>query len=184
MEDNYKQLGQRVRGLRLMLDLQPEQVAAVCGRDADWLLRREEGNEEFQVSDLQTIARAYNVPVDLLLFGDEPRLSKYSLTRWGEGPRVERRQAYEYRNLAGRFSRRLADPFLVTVEPRPDGSRPEPNVHPGQEFDMVVRGQLELTLDGKVLTLGEGDSIYFDSSMPHSMRALGGKAVQFLAVVM
>ena len=33
------------------------------------------------------------------------------------------------------------------------------------------------------MTLGEGDSIYFDATQPHCMRALGGRPVKFLVVV-
>lgn len=183
MKDNYKEIGQRVHGLRQMLDLSAQQVAELCGRDAEWLEQREQGEEEFQVGDVQTIAHAYGVPVDLLLFGDEPRLCKYALTRTGEGAKVERSEAYEYQCLASRFSRRMADPFMVVVKPRQDDAKPPMNAHAGQEFDMVFCGQLELTLGDKVLTLNEGDSIYFDSSQPHCMRALGGKPVKFLAIV-
>lgn len=183
MKHNYKEIGQRVHGLRLMLDLSAEQVAELCGRDADWLERCERGEEEFPMGDVQTIAHAYGVPVDLLLFGDEPRLCKYALTRTGEGAQVERSKAYEYRCLASRFSHRMADPFMVVVEPRQDDTKPPLNAHAGQEFDMVVHGQLELTLGDKVLTLNEGDSIYFDSSQPHCMRAVGGQPVKFLAII-
>lgn len=183
MGNNYKEIGLRIHGLRQMLDLTAEQVANICGHDAAWLEARERGDVEFSVGDVQTIARTYGVPVDLLLFGDEPRLSKYALTRMGEGARVERREAYQYRTLAGRFSHRMADPFMVTVDPLPEGTALEKNAHVGQEFDMVVRGQLELTLGEKVLTLNEGDSIYFDSSLPHCMRALGNQPVQFLAII-
>jgi len=183
MKHNYKEIGQRVHGLRLMLDLSAEQVAELCGHDAEWLELRERGEEEFPVGDVQTIAHAYGVPVDLLLFGDEPRLCKYALTRTGEGAQVERSEAYEYRCLASRFSRRVADPFMVVVKPRQDDARPPLNAHAGQEFDMVVCGRLELTLGDKVLVLNEGDSIYFDASQPHCMRAIGGQSVKFLCVV-
>jgi len=183
MENNYKEIGLRIHGLRQMLDLTADQVANICGHDAAWLEARERGEVEFSVADVQTIARTYGVSVDLLLFGDEPRLNKYALTRMGEGARVERREAYQYRTLAGRFSHRMADPYMVTVDPLPKDAELEKNAHAGQEFDLVVRGQLELTLGEKVLTLNEGDSIYFDSSLPHCMRALGNQPVQFLAVV-
>jgi quercetin dioxygenase-like cupin family protein len=40
-----------------------------------------------------------------------------------------------------------------------------------------------LVINGKNLILEEGDSIWFDSGLPHGMKALGGKEVKFLAVV-
>ena len=59
----------------------------------------------------------------------------------------------------------------------------EKNSHDGQEFNIVIEGSLELTIGKKVLVLNEGDSIYFDASQPHCMRALDGKPVRFLAVI-
>jgi quercetin dioxygenase-like cupin family protein len=41
----------------------------------------------------------------------------------------------------------------------------------------------ELTIGSKVLTLNEGDSIYFDSTQPHCMRALNEEPVRFLAII-
>ena len=42
---------------------------------------------------------------------------------------------------------------------------------------------MELTIGKKVLTLNEGDSIYFDSTQPHGMRALNNETVKFLAII-
>jgi len=49
---------------------------------------------------------------------------------------------------------------------------------------MVLEGSMMLNINGKNLTLGEGDSIYFDSSLPHGMKALNNKPVKFLTVVL
>ena len=120
----------------------------------------------------------------MLLFGEEPHMSSYFLTRKGQGLSVERRKAYKYQSLASGFRGRTADPFIVMVEPKPDDVQLEKNSHQGQEFHLVIEGSLEETIGKKVLVLNEGDSIYFDASQPHCMRALGGKAVKFLAVIL
>ena len=41
-----------------------------------------------------------------------------------------------------------------------------------------------LCVGGKELILEAGDSIYFDSALPHGMKALDGKPVRFLAIIM
>ena len=46
---------------------------------------------------------------------------------------------------------------------------------------MVLEGKMELYIAGKTIILEEGDSIYFDSTKPHGMLAVGNKAVKFLA---
>jgi quercetin dioxygenase-like cupin family protein len=48
---------------------------------------------------------------------------------------------------------------------------------------MVLEGTMELTIGQKVLTLNEGDSIYFDATQPHGMRTLSDKPVRFLAII-
>ena len=76
---------------------------------------------------------------------------------------------------------RKAEVFIVTVEPKPNAHTIYKNTHPGQEFNLILEGAMELYLGGKTIVLEEGDSIYFDSSKPHGMRAIGDKAVKMLA---
>ena len=47
--------------------------------------------------------------------------------------------------------------------------------------NLVLEGKMELFIGGKTMILEEGDSIYFDSSKPHGMLAVGDKPVKFLA---
>lgn len=49
---------------------------------------------------------------------------------------------------------------------------------------MVLSGRMLLSINGKELILNQGDSIYFNSKLPHGMKALDGKALKFLAVIM
>ena len=79
------------------------------------------------------------------------------------------------------FVNHHADVFIVTVEPKPGAHTIYKNTHPGQEFNMVLEGKMELFIGGKTMILEEGDSIYFDSSKPHGMLAVGDKPVKFLA---
>ena len=111
-------------------------------------------------------------------------MNSYFLTRKGTGISVERTKAYKYQSLASGFRNRIADPFIVTVEPKPEDTPMYYNTHNGQEFNLVIEGRLLLSVNGKELVLNEGDSIYFDSSLPHGMKALDGQTVKFLAVIM
>ena len=56
--------------------------------------------------------------------------------------------------------------------------------HAGQEFSLVLEGRMMVNIDGKELILNEGDSLYFNSKLPHGMKALDGKTVRFLAIIM
>ena len=84
--------------------------------------------------------------------------------------------------MADGVKERKADTVSVTVEPN---HRPmHDNTHAGQEVNLVIEGTLLLSIGGKELTLTPGDSIYFNSSLPHGMKALDGKTVRFLAIIM
>ena len=127
--------------------------------------------------------KRYGISLDVLLFGEEPRMSRYYLTRNGQGPEIDRGDKYQYQTLAGGFRGRKMDPFLVVVDPLPAGKRYSKNTHDGQEVDYILEGTLELTIDDKVLVLKKGDCIYFDATIPHCMNALNGKPAKFLCVV-
>ena len=156
MDEQIKQIAERLRGLRDVLELTAE----------------------------DKIARTYNVALDALMFGEEPKMSSYFLTRAGKGVSIERTKAYKYQALASGFMNRSVDPFIVTVEPKPDDEPIHYNSHAGQEFSLVLEGRMMVNIDGKELILNEGDSLYFNSKLPHGMKALDGKTVRFLAIIM
>ncbi len=181
MDEGLKQIGERLKGLRDVLNLSAEDVANTCGIPVDRYNGMEKG-EGIKASDLHKIAKEYNFSLDALMFGEEGYMSSYFLTRFNKGMTVERRKAYKYQSLGAGFKNRKMEPFMVTVEPIPADTPLTKNSHPGQEFDIVHEGRMELTIGDKILILETGDSIYFDSSQPHCMRALDGKTLRFLAV--
>lgn len=184
MDEQIKQIAQRLQGLRDVLDLSAEEVASSCGLSIEQYKQMESGDSDISVSALQKIAHQYNIALDVLMFGEEPKMSSYFITRKGTGISVERTKVYKYESLASGFRNRKADPFIVTVEPKPEGTPIYINKHEGQEFNLVMEGKLLLNINGKDLVLNPGDSLYFDSSLPHGMKALDGKTVKFLAVIM
>ena len=184
MDEQIRQIAERLRGLRDVLDLSVEEMAANCQLSTDELTRAESGEHDISVSLLQKVARHCGVALDALMFGEEPKMESYFLTRAGKGTSIERTAAYRYQSLAAGFRGRKADPFLVTVEPKADDEPIHFNSHEGQEFNLVVEGRMQLCIGSKTLILEAGDSIYFNSLLPHGMKALDGKTVQFLAIIL
>ena len=183
MDEAIKQIGQRLKGLREVLNIDASEIAELCGISLDHYLKIEAGEADPSVYRLAKISKRFGIDLNVLLFGEEPHMNSYFLTRKGQGLHIERRKAYNYESLASGFRGRTADPFIVTVEPKPADAPKEMNSHNGQEFNMVLEGTMELTIGNKTLTLNEGDSIYFDATQPHGMRALEGKPVKFLAII-
>ncbi|MDR1499690.1 MAG: cupin domain-containing protein [Tannerellaceae bacterium] len=184
MNEQIKQIAQRLAGLRDALEITPDKMGEACNLTADEYLLLESGTVDIPVSILHLIAQAYNMELITLMFGDEPRMSAYFVTRRGKGVAVERTKAYKYQSLAAGFAGRNADPFLVTVHPKADDDPVHLNSHPGQEFNLVLEGRMLLRINDKDLELAEGDSIYFNSELPHGMKALDGEKVRFLAVIL
>ncbi|MDR3641643.1 MAG: XRE family transcriptional regulator [Humidesulfovibrio sp.] len=183
MEQAYKEIAPRLRGLRDALDMSMEDLAAKTGVSAALITSYEAGETEIPVGFLMKVAQACHVDLTVLISGVEPHLKGYSLVRHGEGLSVERRKDYDYKSLAYRFSGRKMEPFLITVPPK----RQEDMTlvaHSGQEFIHVMEGRLELRVGEDVLALDPGDSLYFDSQTPHALRGLDDKHAVFLDVIL
>lgn len=183
MEDQIKQIGERLRGLREVLEISAEDAASTCAITKEQYLNYETGDYDIPVSILHRMAHKYKVELTSLLSGEEPHMHSYSLTRKDKGIVVDRRQAYKYQSLAGNFLNRKAEPFLVVVEPKDEASVSY-NSHPGQEFNYMIEGRLKFFLGEKEMILQPGDSIYFDSGLPHGMLAEDGKPAKFLAIIL
>lgn len=183
MNEQIKQIAERLAGLRDALGRTPEEMAKSCNLSTDEYLLLETGTVDISVSVLHQISQANGIALTTLMFGDEPKMSSYFVTRKGTGITVERVKAYKYQSLAAGFANRKADPFIVTVHPKPEEEEIFLNSHPGQEFNMVLSGRMLIRINGKDLILEEGDSIYFNSELPHGMKALDNEKVSFLAVI-
>ena len=184
MNEEIKQIAERLVGLREVLNIGVEEMAGVCNLTAEEYLLLESGTVDIPVCVLRSIAQAYEVELTALMFGDDPKMSAYFVTRKDKGVAVERTKAYKYQSLAAGFAKRKADPFLVTVHPKPKDEPIFLNRHEGQEYNYVISGRLLIRINDKDLILEEGDSVYFNSERPHGMKALDGKEVRFLAIIL
>ncbi|WP_321479054.1 XRE family transcriptional regulator [uncultured Bacteroides sp.] len=184
MDEQIKQIAERLRGLREVLELTQEEIARDCELSLTEYTQSESGDYDISISMLQKVARKYNIALEALMFGEEPKMSSYFVTRAGTGISIERTKAYKYQSLAAGFINRSADPFIVTVEPKDEKEPIQHNSHNGQEFNFILEGSMLLWIAGKELILNEGDSIFFDSKLPHGMKALNNTTLRFLAVIM
>jgi mannose-6-phosphate isomerase-like protein (cupin superfamily) len=182
INDQIKQIALRMKGLREDLELTTEQMANICSVSQDEYTAYESGEKDIPVSILHCISQKCGVEMTALLFGEDPHMNTYYLTRKGMGTAMERSKAYKYQSLAAGFIDRKGDPFIVTAEP--NDAPFHLNSHPGQEFNMVLEGSMLISINGKELILNEGDSIYFDSNKLHGMKALNNKPVKFLAIIL
>ena len=108
MEDAIKQIGERLKGLRDVLDIPAQDVADLCGVSLEAYLKAEDGEAELSISSMQKISRKYGIALDVLLFGEEPHMSMYFLTRGREralkGARRTSIRAWQAASAAARQS--------------------------------------------------------------------------------
>ncbi len=184
MNEQIRQIADRIRGLRDIARLSVETCAQDLGIPADTYRGYESGQSDIPASFLYKVAQKFHVDLTSLLTGEEPRLHVYAVTRAGKGVTVERRKDYGYKSLAHNFINRRMEPFFITVPVRPASDSVPLNAHAGQEFNYLLEGQLRIVVGGHEVELAPGDSIYFDATNPHGLKAQGGKPAKLIAVIL
>ena len=182
MTEQLKEIGCRLFALRDVAEMTAEVFCEKTGISTQELSAYEKGELDFSFSFLYNAARVLGVDVVDLMSGESPHLSQWCIVRNGEGYDVDRRAAYKYSHLAFTFQKKIAEPFLVTVETSEDV--PKKHTHDGQEFVWMVSGCMKFYIENAEYTLEPGDSVYFNAAKPHAMQALDNDTAQFLAVVM
>jgi mannose-6-phosphate isomerase-like protein (cupin superfamily) len=183
MKEDVKEIASRVKVLREIEELSAEALSKELGFDPAEYIAWESAEKDFPVGVLVEIAARFKVDLSELISGAASKLKTFCVTRAGQAPEVTRRPMYRYWNLAYNFHRKKAEPFIVEASAETDSKPISLNTHPGQEFDYVLEGRLLISISGHDIELNPGDCVYYDSSEPHGMKALDGKAARFLAFV-
>jgi len=180
MIPEIKQIADRIRELREILEVSVEKIAEDIGISEEVYRRYEAAEVDIPVGKLYLIADALEVDPTVLLAGESPRMMDYTVVRKGGGVHVDRYAGYRFSSLAYNFIDREMEPMIVTLSAEEESVAPV--THEGQEFNYVLEGNVEVTVGSRHFLLREGDSIYFNPALPHSQRAIGG-AAKFLTVI-
>lgn len=175
------EIAQRLKGIRLLSDVSVAEMAKITGLTEEEYLALENDKVPISVSILLDACAFLKISMTELLTGEPARLHTYSFVKNGRGLAVDRSKAYNYENLAFNFIDRKVEPLLVTVEYN-DNPEIHVNTHQGQEFHYCLEGSFLLRVGDHILTVEEGDAVYFDSRQPHGMKALNGKCAKILVV--
>jgi mannose-6-phosphate isomerase-like protein (cupin superfamily) len=73
------------------------------------------------------------------------------------------------------------EPFVVEIEPMEEKDL-QFNDHQGEEFHFILDGIVEFKSAEQIHRLEKGDSLYFDSSIPHALRGIGGVATSLIVI--
>ncbi len=184
--NQLSEVATRIKELREIMGFSVNEMTEKTNVTVEQYLAYESGKEDIPFSFIHKCALALKVDMTDLLEGRSAKLSTYTVTRKGKGQETAKEDGIDISNLAPKFKGKLAEPYYVTYEySKSQQDKPiHLTTHSGQEFDLVLSGKLKVQVGEHVEVLSEGDSIYYNSSLPHGMIAVDGKDCTFVAVVM
>ena len=180
------EVARRIREMREIFAFSEEEMAKCAEITVEEYRAFESGTKDFPFTFLHKCALAFDIGITDLLEGQSAHLSSYTVTRKGQGQETAKENGISIQNLAPMFRKKLAEPYWVKYEYNADQQNQPIHLtkHSGQEFDFVMSGKLKVQIGDHVEYLGEGDSIYYNSSTPHGIIAVDGEDCLFVAVVL
>lgn len=185
-EKNLMDLAHRIREMRQITGLSVNEMAKKTEVSVDQYLTYEEGLTDIPFTFIHKCALTFNVGMSDLLEGQSARLSTCTVMRKGHLQDPITEDGIQIMNMAPMFRNKIAEPYWVKYEYSEDlQDKPiHMTQHSGQEFDYIMSGRLKIQVGDNVEYLSEGDSIFYNSSLPHGMIATNGQDCVFLAFVM
>ena len=180
-------IGERIRALRRAKKLSIADVAEQSGIAESTIASIESHLISPPLGYLVSLAKVFEISVGD--FFGESGDSPYCIVRSDSRKPVSRFNStdgksggYSYESLGQKKKNRHMEPFLVTLTPA-ESLPVEPNQHIGEEIIFVLEGKVEVSLLDKTEILNPGDSIYYDSTMPHVISCHGEESATILAVI-
>lgn len=178
-------IGRQVRNLRNQRDLTLQELSELTGLSKPNLSQIENNIVTPPIATLLKISTALGVPIGIFFQKNSQEANMVVVRkedRYGiaKGPHISH-IGYQYEPLAYPKAQKNMEPFIVHMEQREAGDIVFNN-HKGEEFLFVLEGELEFRYGEEIVILAEGDSLYFDSSIPHGYRGIKGTA-KTLAVI-
>jgi transcriptional regulator with XRE-family HTH domain len=171
------QLGRRIRTLRTERGLTLTGLAARVGITRSFLSSVERGVAYPSLVVLRSIAAALEVPVFLLFTGPE---ANGMVVRKGTRKVIRPPGAPVSYELVSPDLRRKIEMIIVRLKPGLDSAA---MAHEGEECALVLSGRVAITVGDVEYELDEGDSIYYDSGLPHKARALGDAPAEIVSAI-
>lgn len=186
-EKNDILVGEKIKAVREEKGMSLQDLAAATGFSSALLSQVENHMVSPPLGTLIKISKGLGVEIGL--FFQDVREAQYTIVRKNEREKVSRvsskmgkKYGYSYEALAFDKKGRHMEPFLVTLE---EASTKDHHSfsHEGEEFIYVLEGKMEVQLEDHSDILEPGDSIYFDSTIPHRVSCVDGAETKILAVI-
>lgn len=187
--DNTKIIGEKIKALRESRQISVEDLMERTGLSQEQIERIESNVDIPSLAPLIKIARALGVRLGTFL--DDQDGSGAVVCRKEEhtdnsisfsNNAVSARTHMQYHSLSASKADRHMEPFIIDIN-QTDENAYELSSHEGEEFIYVMEGVVEIAYGKKKHVIEAGDSIYYDSIVPHHVHGFEGQAARILAVV-
>jgi transcriptional regulator with XRE-family HTH domain len=180
-------VGEKIKELREKKGLSLKELADLTGFSTALLSQVENHLVSPSLGTMIKLANALGVRVGDLL--GETQGEPFTIVRRNERKSVSRfaskdgvKYGYSYESLGYEKKNRHMEPFIVILEPATVKTT-KTSVHEGEEFIFVLEGEMEVILGDHTDVLYPGDSIYYDSTIPHRVQCHQDKVTKILAVL-
>ncbi|HUI70182.1 MAG TPA: XRE family transcriptional regulator [Spirochaetia bacterium] len=181
-------LGEKVRSIRESRSMTLDQLADRADLDADHVRQIESGALIPSLSPLIRIARALGVRLGTFLDDQEqmgPVISRAgaheAVVRFS-GRQRSSHSDLDFFSLAANKTGRHMEPFVIDIHPA-SAQEAQASTHEGEEFIYVLSGEVEIQYGRDTYNLSPGDSIYYDSIVPHHVHSVGDHDAKVIGVV-
>lgn len=180
-----KRIADKIHQIRKNKGLTLAQLGSSAGLSKGLLSRIENNQVSPPIATLSKIARGLEVPIGIFFEEDDTDQKGYAVTYKNKRKQVIRRgtkTGFTYYSLTGLKSRHLIEPFIVkypVIEKDPNKLFD----HVGEEFLLVLKGEMDIVYGKEKIGLKAGDAIHFDPSIPHRGQNAGKKESECLVIV-
>lgn len=182
-----EKLGARVRKYREDRGMSREQLSEASGLTVEFIAALEEDNLYPSIGPLQKVARALNVRLGT--FMDDEVTKDPIVVKQGDRDADltmqkarNKRAAFQFHSLGKGKSDRNMEPFFIEINPEPEEDR-KLSSHQGEEFILVTKGSVRVVYGKEEHVLHPGDTIYYNSIVPHYVGAEGDDPAEIYAVI-
>jgi transcriptional regulator with XRE-family HTH domain len=168
-------IGSKLKRLRLARKMTLQSVANEIGFSTALLSQIENDNVSPPIATLSRLAKYFGVKMSSF-FAEDGENPKYEVIRKDNRKTVKQvispkgtNHGYSYESFSFKIKEKKMTSFLITLS----GKVSDNNTysHEGEAFIYVVHGACEILLDNEDISLAEGDSLYFDTTLEHRYRS-------------
>jgi transcriptional regulator with XRE-family HTH domain len=182
MEIEEQLIARRIRELRKTRHLTLDQVASKAGISKSFLSKVERSNVSISIAALCRLANSLEVSIGEFFDAEEPNSEAIFVPR-GQGKSVTHTHPnlpYEYEVLIPRRGMRLMQPTMITVDGRK--AKLELRQHPGEQFILMIEGQMNYICGHQEFTMQPGDCLYLNALTPHGPKVKRNQRARYLSV--